>query len=186
MTYTVQEKAEFIGTFRWIEIQYMETLARWVPTTPEMEVKILFGRHVWDCAQHADALGRRAFELRAPLNYTLPAVDPYGRLLRQVAGLDPTPDRVSAFYDVLCPGIVSRYREYIENTDPLMDEPTTRILDIVLRDYERMSIERDRLAGESLGIKGTMDLSDWRSREQSIDNLVAHGENNRRARGAQA
>ena len=44
MGYSVQEKAECIGTFRWIEVRLMEMLASWVPTTPEMEIKILFGK----------------------------------------------------------------------------------------------------------------------------------------------
>ena len=51
----LREKAEYLATFRWLEVFLMETLARWVPTTPELEVKVLMGRHIWDAAQHADA-----------------------------------------------------------------------------------------------------------------------------------
>lgn len=76
----LREKAEHLGTFRWLEVFLMETLARWVPTTPEMEVKILMGRHIWDAAQHADALGKRTFELRAPLHYTLTPLSPISSL----------------------------------------------------------------------------------------------------------
>ena len=186
MRYSVQEKAECIGTFRWIEIELMEMLARWVPTTPEMEVKVLFGRHVWDCAQHADAFGKRAFELRAPLHYTLPATQGYRALLRDIAELAPTTDRVNAFYDVICPGMVGRYRQYIGNVDPLMDEPTVRIIESVLRDYERMAAERNRLAGEiSLGAPASR-AGEWQAREQALDSVVAHSEDNRRARGVPA
>ena len=48
MTLTVKQRAETIGTFRYIHVQMMETLARWTPTTPEMEVKVLFGRDIWE------------------------------------------------------------------------------------------------------------------------------------------
>jgi len=184
--YSVQEKAECVGTFRWIEIQLMEMLARWVPTTPEMEIKILFGRHVWDCAQHADALGKRAFELRAPLHYTLPAIQAYSALLHDIADLPQTADRVYACYSIICPGIVERYRGYIGNTDPLMDEPTVRILGSVLLDYDRMFAERDRLAGDTLQLKPPVILPEWRGREQAIGNVIVHGENNKRARGIRA
>jgi len=164
----------------------MEMLARWVPTTPEMEVKVLFGRHVWDCAQHADQLGRRAFELRAPLHYTLPAVPAYCAWLHDIADIGPTPERVSAFYDIICPAMVERYHRYIENTDRLMDEPTVRILEAALRDYERMSLECDRLAGSSLRLAPAVHLPEWLARSQAIDNVVAHSEDGRRARGVQA
>src|SRR5258706_4294161 len=107
----------------------MEMLAGWVPTTPEMEIKVLFGRHVWDCAQHADHLGKRAFELRAPLNYTLPAVADFGRFLAEIASLESTVERVNSFYGVVCPSVTGQYRRYIANTDALMDEPTVRILE---------------------------------------------------------
>lgn len=182
MGYSVQQRAECVGTFRWVEVQLMEMLASWVPTTPEMEVKVLFGRHVWDCAQHADALGKRAFELRAPLHFSLPAVELYRRFLSDIAALAATTDRVSVFYDVVCSGMADRYRAYLGNTDMLMDEPTVRVLDTLLRDYERMARERDRLAGESAGLMRAIHLPDWIARQQALGNIVAHGEPGKRAR----
>src|SRR6185295_11074096 len=130
-----------VGTFRWVEVELMRLLARWVPTTPEMEVKILFGRHVWDCARHADALGKRAFELRAPLHYTLAGSAAFGAFLDEVAGLSLAADRVAGFYDVARPIVSEHYRRYIGATDPLMDEPTVRILEDGLRDFGRMGTE---------------------------------------------
>jgi hypothetical protein len=178
MGYSVQQRAECVGTFRWVEIQLMETLARWIPTTPEMEVKILFGRHVWDCAQHADALGKRAFELRAPLHYTLPATDAYRELLRDAGMLQATADRVSAFYDGICPGLAKRYGEYLAATDALMDEPTVRVIEGILRDYERMGKERTRLAGSP----ATSAPADWLKRDAALAGIVEHGEEGRRTR----
>jgi hypothetical protein len=180
--YTVQERAEWLGTFRWIEIQLMEMLARWVPTTPEMEIKVLFGRHVWDCAQHADALGRRAFELRAPLHYTLPAIPPYGELLQDAADLGQSGDRVNVFYDVLHAGLATRYREYLAETDALMDEPTVRIVEAALRDRERMCDERRRYVSQAAALPSNPIVDEWRERERALAAIVAHG-GVRRAQG---
>lgn len=184
MGYSVQERAECIGTFRWIEIRLMEMLARWVPTTPEMEIKILFGRHVWDCAQHADVLGRRAFELRAPLHYTLPAAPSYEALLREAAEVEPTAERVAVFYDALRPGLSARYRDYVSGTDALMDEPSVRILENALRDHERMHAERDRLAAQA-GLAPAADAAAWLGRERALAGIVVHG-GPRRAQGVRA
>ena len=47
---TVKGRAQFGATMRHLHVWLMETLAAWVPTSPEMEAKLLFGEHVWDAA----------------------------------------------------------------------------------------------------------------------------------------
>jgi hypothetical protein len=181
--YSVQEKAEHVGTFRWIEARLMRILASWVPTTPEMEVKVLFGRHVWDCARHADAFGKRAFELRAPMQYSLPPTQPFQDYLEDLARLESAADRIAGFYDVACPALDARFRHYRETTDPLMDEPTVRLLEAASADLARMGAERCRLAaGLGLGV-ATVDAPRWLAREAGIASIVAHGDANARARG---
>jgi len=164
----------------------MEMLARWVPTTPEMEVKVLFGRHVWDCAQHADMLGKRAFELRAPLHYTLAPVPEFQSWLHGVSELTATVERVNAFYGIVRPLIERQYRSYLANTDPLMDEPTVRLVETVLRNYERMAKECDRLAGESQRSTVAAGMIPWMERSLGLTSIVAHSADNRRARGVTA
>jgi len=181
--YTVQERAECVGTFRWIEIRLMRMLAQWVPTTPHMEVKVLFGRHVWDCARHADALGKRAFELRAPLHYTLPARPAVGAFLDRIAGLDVPADRLTGFYEVACPLICGHYRRYLSITDSLMDEPTVRILEDSLRDFARMNTERTRLVGNLALGEQTLELQEWVAQSGALGDLVEHGGETGRSRG---
>ena len=152
MGYSVKDRADHVGTFRWLSVQAMETLARWIPTTPEMEAKVMFGRHVWEFAQHADALGKRAFELRAPLHHERP--DEAARAqLQRVAALEGGAARVAAFYDELCPALDRRYRDYIDTTDVLMDEPTVRILERAQADLQRMGRERTRLPPALRGVE---------------------------------
>lgn len=175
MSYTVKQRAEFAGTLRHIEIQLMETLAAWVPTTPEMEVKVLFGRHIWETAQHADLLGKRAHELRAPMHLTLAPSDAYAALLRDVAAIAPTAQRLSAFYDVLLPAIIARLETYNRETDNLLDEPTVRITRRIIADSRTMIDESRRLRGE---LPATARVNDaWReelaARERDIDSFVA-------------
>src|ERR1035438_9832457 len=96
-----------------MEVFLMETLASWVPTTPEMEVKVLFGRHVWELAQNADGLGKRTFELRAPLHYTLRPLDSMAAVLEPLRELQPTGDRIHVFYDAIVPALTARYQRYL-------------------------------------------------------------------------
>jgi hypothetical protein len=145
MSLSVRERAESLATFRFIEVSLMETLARWVPTTPEMEVKLLFGQHLWYAAQHADALGRRTFELRAPAHYTLRPVEDYAVFLEELASMGGTRERLAGIYRALVPGLETRYRRYLEATDALMDEPSVRIVEGILHDYHRMKRDYESL-----------------------------------------
>ncbi len=148
MITTVRERADCVATFRFASVFLMETLARWVPSTPELEVKILMGRHIWEFAQHADAFGRRTHELRAALHYTREPVGQYGDALQTLAASEATGDRVDGFYEVALPDMATRLRSYLERTDAMVDEPSVRILERVLADYDRMRAERDEMRRE--------------------------------------
>lgn len=145
---TVKERGQFVATQRYVHVFLMETMAAWVPTSPEMEVKLLFGEHIWDVAQHADALGKRTFELRMPLQKSLRPTDAYVDFLTEVAALGPTPQRLAAMYDVLLPALVGRQRRYLEQTDTLVDAPTVRILERYFADVTRMIESADALRQE--------------------------------------
>ena len=148
MGFTIRQKADRIGAFRHVSVFAMETLASWVPTTPELEVKVLMGHHVWDFAQHADLLGRRTSELRAAVHYSHPPVEGYRRMLETMASAQGTLDRVTAFYDLFLPDLEHRYRAHVAITDPIGDEPSIRIIERILFDFPRHAAERARLGAD--------------------------------------
>jgi hypothetical protein len=121
---SVKLRAEYIGTFRWLEVYLMETIAGWIASIPEMEAKILLGRHVWQCAQNADSLGKRAFELRKPLHYSVAPSIEYEAFLERSRSIETAPDRLAIFYKSVLPGLIDKYRTYLAWTNPLMDEPS--------------------------------------------------------------
>jgi len=153
MAYTIRQKADRIGGFRFVSVYAMETLARWVPTTPELEAKLLFGRHVWDFAQHADQLGRRTGELRAPMQYSHLPTDSFRAVLETIAGAERTSERVAAFYDAFLPDLEHRYREHISRVDHLEDEPSVRIIERILNDFPRLRADRDGFARERADLR---------------------------------
>lgn len=162
MSETIRQKADRVGTFRFISVYLMESLARWIPTTPELEAKVFFGRHVWDFAQHADWLGRRTGELRSPMQWSLRPADGYMRVLEIMAGATGTMERVTGFYDGLLPDLETRYRTYIAQTDPLNDEPTVRILERILFDFDRIRADRANLSATRLDL--TLTDTGWPAR----------------------
>jgi len=166
----VKQRADALGTFRFIEVYLMETAAYWTPITPEMEVKVMFGRHIWDFAQHADWLGKRTFELRQPEHYTRRPDDAYVRLLEQMKQAETVSERLTLLYDVVVPGLVRRYDQYLETTDRLLDGPSALVIERILPELRRQMGEAQNLRKE-LAVK-TADTSDFRRAETAIDSVV--------------
>jgi hypothetical protein len=138
---SVQQRAATIATFRFIEVKLMELVAAWTPSTPEMEVKVMFGRHIWDFAQHADILGKRTFELRLPEQHSRRPAEPYVKLLDGAVVVRATSERLATLYDAILPGVERRYRSYVNQTDPVLDEPSIVVIERILRDLERQRSE---------------------------------------------
>jgi hypothetical protein len=175
MGLNVQERGAAVATFRWIEVRLMEMLAAWVPTTPEMEAKLVFGAHIWDAAQHADALGHRTQELRLPLQHERAPADDYVELMRELDAVTGSAERVAAVYDVLLPALERRYREYLTRVDDLLDAPTVRIVERCLIDIERMRREGDELRADvpALGQVDAEWVATLERRERANDDIVS-------------
>ncbi len=155
MSLTVRSRARSLATFRWMEVRLMEMLARWVPTTPEMEVKVLFGQHLWDHARHADGLGRRTHELRAPLHHVLEPAQVWLDLLAEIDGLSDTRERLHAYYGILVGKLESLYQDYLSATDALLDAPSARMVTEILADLARMRSDHRGLLDQLPGLAFT-------------------------------
>jgi hypothetical protein len=169
-TLSVQQRAASIATFRFIEVKLMELIAAWTPSTPEMEAKVMFGRHIWDFAQHADILGKRTFELRLPEQHSRRPSEPYVQLLEAALSVKPTAERLATLYDAILPGLERRYRAYVSQTDPVLDEPSIVLIERILRDL-------DRQRGEARALRTTLALPAFEaktfiSNESAIQNVV--------------
>lgn len=183
MSLTVKQRGQHIATFRFVEVRFMEMLSAWVPSTPEMEAKLLFGPHIWDAALAADTLGKRAHELRLPLQHSIAPVAPYLELLADVAAARTAAERIAAFYDVMLPGLATRFRRYLQRTDSLMDAPSVRVIEAILGAGERMVREADKLRAELpvLRLGDAAWLQTLAAREERLHELVAETNEAQRA-----
>jgi hypothetical protein len=183
MALTVKQRGRHIATFRFVQVRLMEILAAWVPSTPEMEAKLLFGPHVWDAAQGADALGKRAHELRLPLQHSLAPAPAYLEWLGDLAAVSGAARRIGVLYDVVLPRLAARYRRYLERTDTLMDAPSVRVIEAILGASERMIREADKLRAElpALRCDDAAWLQEFAAREESVPELAADDVDEQRA-----
>ena len=177
MNLNVKERGERVATFRWIEVRLMEMLGAWIPSTPEMEAKLVLGTHIWDIAQHADSFGKRTHELRLPLQHSIEPSEEYVRFLGDLAATSETGKRIAGFYDCMLPALDRMFCEYLGRVDPLLDGPTVRILERILTDISRMKVEGKALREElpDVGSVDTVWLDSLRRREASLPVVVGSG-----------
>ena len=165
---SVDDSARRIRNYRYAEERMMRVLGGWIALTPELPPKLLFGRHVWDCAQHADLWGRRLPELRAAAQQSAPANDAmvaFMEMLESPEGPRQTVERVVGVYTVLKPHLVTVYARHLGGTNAVYEPPTRRILARCLEEERRHAaagaIVLARLARDTAG---RARVADWERR----------------------
>ncbi len=143
----VEATARRVRHYRYAEERMMRTLAGWIALTPELDVKLLLGRHVWDCAQHADLWGKRLPELRAPAQVSEPPNDAFVRFMDALESREKwgeTLERLTGIYRVLKPHLAETYARHLARANPVYEPPTRRILERCLADERRHVAEGER------------------------------------------
>lgn len=144
----VEASARRVRHYRYAEERMTRTLAGWLALTPELPAKLLMGRQVWDCAQHADLWGKRLPELRAPAQVSEPpnaALVVFMDTLARPEGWGETPERLCGVYRVLKPHLIEIYARHLARANPVYEPPTRRILERCLADERRHADEGARL-----------------------------------------
>ncbi len=146
-TITVTQNLALLGKYRYVEIQMMELMGSWAYTIVEPEIKIGFGRQMYQDAVHADMLGKRLPELKGRsehFHYIAPS-DEFVKLLEKIWRANDSLRRMVALYRVLKPALVEAYAHHLEHAELPADEPTAYILRNILAE------ERDHYEwGESI------------------------------------
>jgi len=136
----VDESARTVRHYRYVAERMMRILGGWIALTPELSAKLLFGRHVWDNAQHADLWGKRLPELRAAAQVSEPANPRLAAFMDAVEAAEApaqTIERVVSVYRVLKPQLLATYAAHLASTNAVYEPPTCRILARCIEDERR-------------------------------------------------
>jgi 1,2-phenylacetyl-CoA epoxidase catalytic subunit len=161
----VAASARRIRHYRYAEERMMRILAGWIALTPELPVKLLFGRQVWDCAQHADLWGKRLPELRSPAQVSEPPNDAFVRFVDALESREAwgeTLERLAGTYRVLKPHLVETYTAHLARANPVYEPPTRRILERCLAEERQHVADGERvLAALVAGDPGRGRVATW-------------------------
>ena len=142
MTVTVQQNLELLGKYQYVEIQMMELMGSWAYTMADSEIKIGFGRHMYQDSVHADLLGKRIPELKGRSAHfqNISQSDEFTRLLEKIWKLEGDLPRMIGLYRIIKPALVAAYEKHFQSVELPADEPTAYILQHII-DEESDHIE---------------------------------------------
>lgn len=121
--------------------------AAWLPSAPEWELKQALALHGWIDAERASLLYRRIAEMREPPPgmHEVPG-DQLEALFDEALKAAASVDRIAVLYGVFRPAFLQAVRAYLEDSHPLADQPSRRLM----RSIEAEELEIDRWAAAAL------------------------------------
>jgi hypothetical protein len=123
--------------YQWVERRLMRIFHARLTATPEWEVKGAFALHQWLCAEHADMLRRRISEMRQPApRLDAPPDDALESFLSEIEWSATTVDLLAGIYGVALDALAKAYRDHLACANPLVDQPTVRVLRFALLETE--------------------------------------------------
>jgi hypothetical protein len=162
--FTVEENSRRLLRFFYFERRLMQGLGSWTLSIPDFEVKIETGRHIFWHADAARRLRERLTEQetrKATIDgFRDPEID---LVIEEVLSAADSAQLLVGVHQVLGRALETAYRHHIDDTCPVTDAPTIRMLRQILVDYAPMLSWAD--AAINAYIDGGVDesrLEQWR------------------------
>jgi hypothetical protein len=137
--YGVEENVALLKRYNWVETRLTDLFLTQLTANPVWEVKDAFALHVWLDAEHAKWLQQRVAEMRhPPHNFHTPPDPTLEAWLQEALRSRGPAELLVAIYRVVKPALLAAYRTHFEQTNPLVDHPTRRILRFITQEEEEM------------------------------------------------
>ncbi len=135
--YSVDENVRRLLRYQWTERQLMTALLSHLTAEPVWEVKCAYALHQWQDAEHVDWIRRRIGEMRHPVPPLDVSPDPaLDGLLEEALRSADAVELLAGTYGVVRRALMEAYRTHLAETNPLVDQPTRRVLRRALLDHE--------------------------------------------------
>jgi hypothetical protein len=139
--YDVDENAIRFSNYFHVLRELVHLSCGWLPLEPRLEVKFSLGDHLHDDARALTKIKRRLYELRTPSDYPGAPSDELTALLDRANEAASPAEYVAIAYGTLKPALAAAMRIHLANLDPIIDEPSLRLLTQIVHREERHVVE---------------------------------------------
>src|SRR5688572_20181239 len=134
---TVDDTVNRLRRYVYVKTQLLFLFASRFNGVPEWETKGAFSLHLWQDAEHSTWFRTRIMEMRTPPHQLERAPDPaLQSFVEQLAGARDSLELLVAVYEVAKPAIAAAFRSHLEDSHPVADQPTRRLLRFALAEEE--------------------------------------------------
>ncbi|HZQ58603.1 MAG TPA: hypothetical protein VFA84_11225 [Acidimicrobiales bacterium] len=123
--FTLDATTRRLGSCRWVELRLYEAMGGWVPSVPELDLRVAVGSACRAHAWHAELWSSAPAE---------PFDDGVAALMAAVAEARGTLERLVGAYRVVVPRLVAAYTAHANHTSAASDGPVARALGLALAD----------------------------------------------------
>jgi len=139
--YDVDENAIRFSNYFHVLRELVHLSCGWLPLEPRLEVKYALGDHLHDDARAVTKIKRRLYELRTPSDYPGAPAEELAALLDRANAATTSAEYIEIAYGELKPTLAAAIRIHLDTLDPLVDEPSLRLLTQILHRQERHAVE---------------------------------------------
>ncbi len=139
--YDVDENAVRFSNYFHVLRELVHLSCGWLPLDPRLDVKYALGDHLHDDARAVAKIKRRLYELRTPSDYPGAPDEELAALLDRANDATSSADYLEIAYGELKPALNAALKTHLEHLDPVVDEPSLRLLTQLLHRQERHVVE---------------------------------------------
>jgi uncharacterized protein DUF455 len=147
--YDVDDNAIRFSNFFHVLRELVHLSSGWLPLVPAFTDKLRLGEHLHDDARALSKVSRRLYELRHPSDYPGAPGDELGALLDHLNEAGTPEAYLAVAYGEAKPALARAMRTHLEALDPVIDEPSLRLLRQLAERQERHGAEIDHAAPPS-------------------------------------
>ncbi len=100
----------------------------WIVRAEYIDIKTLLGIHVYEDARFVEQLGLRLRELSPTADVPYIPSSAVLDILEFLDSLETWTEYVAVLYSVFKPGLIDTWEQHFTTTDPVLDEPSTRLI----------------------------------------------------------
>ena len=154
------------------ELEASEIAAVWIPTTPEIEVKLGLARQVGDEAKHYKLIEEHLAAMGADLGGFNPTADGYGPMFQLLAGFKTTIERIGAAQFTRESLALKKNEQFIEFCEAAGDRATAKLYRESIQPDEQWHVRLGRMVLEKYAVTPELKAQARKAVEAVLDLAV--------------
>lgn len=154
------------------ELEASETAAVWIPTTPEVDVKLALARQVGDEAKHYRLIEDHLRRMNVDLSGFDPAAGGYGPMFQLLAGFETTVERIGAAQFTRESLALKKNEQFIEFCDAAGDRETAHLYREQIQPDEQWHVQLGRSVLERYATTPELQMKARKAVEAVLDLAV--------------